>query len=191
MNDLSTNYLTYDGKGITPGLRVWSPYPYQWGNVDASNWTRGTLTGPGGEYFDGWYTVTMDNGRNELLNGTRMSSVQLDPRGPADPKANCHVAEVRYLATVNIPGYLPQDDDPPLFETAAAAWGYLADKRREAEEAEDGQEDYSSTVGDLDAHEAAGTEEGSVHGCTPGYDGRHDLGIAYTVTKVTVTEGDE
>jgi hypothetical protein len=87
MQDQSDLYHTFDGAEITPDLRVWSPYSYQWGSVEASNWYRGALTQPGGDYFDGWYWVRADNGRSDLLNGTRMSSVQLDPNGPADPKA--------------------------------------------------------------------------------------------------------
>ena len=39
-----------------------------------------------------------------------------------------------YLATVNTPGYLPWDDDPPVFETAREAWDYLAYQRMSAED---------------------------------------------------------
>jgi hypothetical protein len=31
----------------------------------------------------------------------------------------------RYIATLNTPGYLPQNDDPPVFDTAREAWQYL------------------------------------------------------------------
>jgi len=31
----------------------------------------------------------------------------------------------QYLATVNQPGYLPMDDDPPVFDTIPEAWAYL------------------------------------------------------------------
>ena len=87
MEDRSDNFHTYDGVKITPGLRVWSPYPYQWGNVDAKQFEDPSpITGIGGQYFDGWYRVTMDDGKSETLNGTRMSSRQLDPSGPQDPK---------------------------------------------------------------------------------------------------------
>lgn len=87
MEDRSDNYHTYDGVEITPGLRVWSPYPYQWGNVDEAQFVDPSpITGVGGQYFDGWYKVRLDDGKMETLNGTRMASRQLDPRGPRDPK---------------------------------------------------------------------------------------------------------
>jgi hypothetical protein len=39
-----------------------------------------------------------------------------------------------FLATINTPGYLPNDVDPPVFETKADAWAYLAAERRSDEE---------------------------------------------------------
>lgn len=38
-----------------------------------------------------------------------------------------------YIATINVPGYLPTDDDPPVFDTAAEAWWYLYHERCEAD----------------------------------------------------------
>jgi hypothetical protein len=87
MQDQSDNYHTYDGVGITPGLRVWSPYTMSWGTVEDDNWTsRGELTGPGGKYFDGWYYVRSDDGRSDLLNGTRFATVDMVTHSK-DPKA--------------------------------------------------------------------------------------------------------
>jgi hypothetical protein len=95
----------------------------------------------------------------------------------------------RYIATMNTPGYLPQDDGVHVFDTPAEAWSYLATERREAEdndetEYEDAEGDYSDVVDELDAYESCDHGSGTVHGYTPGYDGTHDLGIAYTVTQV-------
>lgn len=92
-----------------------------------------------------------------------------------------------YVATINVPGYLPMDDEPPTFETAQEAWAYLADERRNAEDEEEGE--YSTTVDELDAHAAAAGsgapfDVGTVYGDTPGYDGSHDLGLAYCVSEV-------
>lgn len=104
-----------------------------------------------------------------------------------------------YLATINIPGYLPMDDEPPTFDTARGAWEYLAEIRRGEEDAalvtvdsgpsED--EPYSSTVNDLDAKAQSGLETvGTVYGDTPGYEGSHDLGLAYSVTLAIECEHD-
>ena len=95
-----------------------------------------------------------------------------------------------YVATVNVPGYLPMDDEPATFETAAAAWLYLADEReRGLEHAEiegdDDTADNLATMADrcqMDGGPWDGT--GAVYGDTPGYDGDHDLGLAYCVSLV-------
>jgi len=109
-----------------------------------------------------------------------------------------------FLATVNIPGYLPMDDDPPVFDTPGEAWQYLADEREHSEDSAEyladdpDQYEYSDTLRCL--RYAAGTEveygsphedwplnadgTGVIYGDTPGYDGTHDLGLAYCVTVV-------
>jgi hypothetical protein len=112
-----------------------------------------------------------------------------------------------FLATVNMPGYLPMDDDPPVFETAAEAWAWLADQRERDEDsaADDDTGEYSETLGSL--RYAAGTEvqygnphedwpmspdgTGVIYGATPGYDGTHDLGLAYHVSWVDAEPDDE
>ena len=97
---------------------------------------------------------------------------------------------LRYVATMATPGYLPWSDDaPPSFVASADAWHYLADERRRQEDSataidENGPDElpYSDTVTELD--ELATTYAdvaGTVYGATPGYDGDHDLGVAYTV----------
>lgn len=78
MQDQSDHFHTYDGVKITPGLRVWSPYPYAWGTVDPDDWKWDGPCSPTGEYFDGWYHVILDDGKGtELLNGTRMATRKL------------------------------------------------------------------------------------------------------------------
>lgn len=97
-----------------------------------------------------------------------------------------------YVATINVPGYLPMDDDPPVFESIKAAWEWLAQERqREEDAAEMPGDSYSGTVLALEAMANAtmadGTpyqRRGTVYGSTPGYDGNHDLGLAYSVTEV-------
>lgn len=106
---------------------------------------------------------------------------------------------MRYVAIINTPGYLPQDDEPPTFDTAKEAWEYLAaERQREEDDFTEGDESYSETLGRLDdtasvaAGAALGLAEwdgiGSVVGDTPGYEGSHDLGIVYSVQAV---ESDE
>jgi hypothetical protein len=98
-----------------------------------------------------------------------------------------------YVATVNVPGYLPMDDDPPVFGTAREAWAYLADERKRDDDAwvpdnaddPDGPASLDETTLALEAAERDGMREGTIYGPTPGYDGAHDLGLAYSVTYVT------
>lgn len=103
----------------------------------------------------------------------------------------------KYLALVNVPGYLPMADEPAEFDSARDAWEYLADERKRDEDdawTDDGPEGYSGTAnilemaarGTMSDYANAGLDEvdgtGTVHGPTPGYDGSHDLGLAYSVT---------
>lgn len=108
-----------------------------------------------------------------------------------------------FIATINVPGYLPMDDDPPTFDTAREAWEYLVDERRTGEDdAWDVDHDmphepsgYSATFNMLERRAEGNwdpafgsvdevTGEGTVTGGTPGYEGDHDLGLAYTVSTV-------
>lgn len=97
----------------------------------------------------------------------------------------------KYLATINVPGYLPMDDDPPTFDTAREAWEYLADERRRGEDdTADDASPYSEAVDELDSYASASwhvcdfERVGTVYAPTPGYEGDHDLGLAYSVTEV-------
>lgn len=96
-----------------------------------------------------------------------------------------------FSAIVNVPGYLPMADELSLYETPAAAWGYLADEREHSEDYGPGDGSYSETTQLLRqfadnpfAHVGSylnsdGT--GAIHGPTPDYDGNHDLGLVYEV----------
>lgn len=86
----------------------------------------------------------------------------------------------RYLALVNTPGYLPWDDDPPIFDTPAEGWAYLAEHRERAFDLE-GVPEADEGLRDL---RAMPDEPGLVYADTPGYDGEHDLGLAYSVVQV-------
>lgn len=109
-----------------------------------------------------------------------------------------------FTALINVPGYLPWSDDPPEFDTTREAWDYLATGRKEYEDetaqaASDAEAvGYSATVnvlellaqgefenaGDLGHNIDPIQGVGTVYGDTPGYDGDHDLGLAYTVAEV-------
>lgn len=100
--------------------------------------------------------------------------------------------EAQYVAHINIPGYSPMADEPAEFETAQEAWEWLADERRMSEDSAEGVED-----GDDDKDEESTTLQrlvanmradkpicDVVYGPTPGYDGDHDLGLAYSVVPI-------
>jgi len=103
--------------------------------------------------------------------------------------------EKLYLATVNVPGYLPMGDELPTFDTAQEAWSYLCDERERDEENGDDEDNYSITRETLAclATPTSGIPEvascmvdartlcGTVYGPTPGCNGDHDLGLAYSV----------
>ena len=113
-----------------------------------------------------------------------------------------------FEATINVPGYLPVDDERHLFDTPQQAWEFLLDVRQEEEDAamcfgSDHDPDcpgrscpwheeapYSSAYQELiTLAESDSTVKGAlvgiVYGATPGSHSRHDLGLAYTVTEVT------
>lgn len=108
---------------------------------------------------------------------------------------------MQYIATVNTPGYLPDStDEPAVFDTAKEAWEYLLDEYvtawndTEYATGDDPlppalKETYDQAVATLTAWTVApqggypfADWTGTVTVPTPGYDGDHDLGLAYTVT---------
>jgi hypothetical protein len=62
----------------------------------------------------------------------------------------------KFVATVNVPGYLPQEDEPAVFDTAREAWAYLRDERMGDEVGSVDSAEYSDTVRYLDY--CSGTE---------------------------------
>ncbi len=104
---------------------------------------------------------------------------------------------MRYVAIVNVPGYLPTDDEPPTFDTISEAWWHLYHERcaeeRDAinetglcdncgEPYDDGHDDDSETGKDLaKMAKAVEPEAGTVWGPTPCFVGISDLGWSYTV----------
>ncbi len=99
-----------------------------------------------------------------------------------------------FTAIVNTPGYMP-DVEQPSFPTALEAWSHLASEREWALTETDSVRP-DETVNRLwdealrcDEYESVGRDEwglpfdgtGVVYGPTPGYTGRHDLGLAYEV----------
>lgn len=134
-----------------------------------------------------------------------------------DPTVDCCERDAadcdcpKFVATINTPGYLPEGDEPAVFDTAAAAWDYLADERKRAEDdcpewPSDNVGDYSETRINLAAIAAwlSAGKPGNVHpacinadgtgvmyGLTPGYEGNHDQGKAYSVSLVIDCEHDQ
>jgi hypothetical protein len=101
-----------------------------------------------------------------------------------------------YVATINVPGYLPDmTEEPAYFDTAAEAWAWLESERErdESEASDDGLIVASDCLTELrflaesaQLHSVFAPQigEGTIYGDTPGYDGSHDLGLAYCVTAV-------
>lgn len=99
-----------------------------------------------------------------------------------------------YIATINVPGCLPDDTEPHVFDTTREAWEYLADERKRDEDDVPSDGGYSETAntlellsGDLNGLTAIGADDGcgTVTGSTPGYEGNHDLGLAYSVSEAS------
>jgi hypothetical protein len=90
----------------------------------------------------------------------------------------------KYVATINVPGYLPVDDEPPVFDEAREAWQYLVS------EVDRQWDEYPEDVNGacVEAHTAMHnvdqSQPGTVYAPTPGYEGSHDLGLAYSVSEV-------
>lgn len=89
-----------------------------------------------------------------------------------------------YAATVNVPGYLPTDDDPPVFDTAREAWQYLVAVVDCSWDDYPEDENGAAVEAHTQMHNINQGEPGVVYAPTPGYDGSHDLGLAYCVSVV-------
>lgn len=103
-----------------------------------------------------------------------------DERAGGDPVTT-------YVATISRPGCLPDSDgEPQTFDTVREAWDHLADELAywqlaywdaDSEEAQDGIAEVLVAMGEAGEAGVLGT----IYGPTPGYDGAHDLGLAWTV----------
>lgn len=103
----------------------------------------------------------------------------------------------QYRAIINVPGYLPESEDQPVFDTAVEAWLYLVNERGESEDSfpDWNGGEYSDIYSDLASMangewsdklgNLAADGTGTIVGDTPGYDGNHDQGVAYSVEPVT------
>ncbi len=91
-----------------------------------------------------------------------------------------------FQAIINVPGYLSEQDETPEFETCEQAWAYLRDERMR--DLDDPMNDEDDDKPDYALEEMEGylsePAVGTVYGTTPGYDGDHDLGLAYSVVEV-------
>lgn len=96
---------------------------------------------------------------------------------------------IMYVAIINVPGYLSEQDELPEFDTACQAWEYLArERQRDLEDDMNDDADlveYDSALDQMDGY-AQDDQVGTVYGFTPGYYGDHDLGLAYSVVRQEV-----
>lgn len=92
----------------------------------------------------------------------------------------------RFLAIINTPGYLSEQDEVPEFETAREAWRYLRDERDRDVDAMGDPDETDRCWLELDTAVHNGFGPGTVYGATPGYEGEHDLGLAYSVVRTSL-----
>lgn len=91
---------------------------------------------------------------------------------------------MKYVAIINTPGYLP-DTEPEEFATETEAWAHLFEARMTDEAYADPDHSLSSETQRALVWRVANGGTGTITGPTPGYDGEHDLGVAYTVDVVS------
>lgn len=87
----------------------------------------------------------------------------------------------QYVAIINVPGYLPVDDEPPIFDTAREAWQYLISEVERLWDEYPEDENEACVEAHTQMHGLNQDEPGTVYAPTPGYEGSHDLGVAYSV----------
>lgn len=87
-----------------------------------------------------------------------------------------------FQAIISTPGYLPMADAPARFETIKEAWQYLINDHERA--CLNSECPCPGTCSDPLSGALAQDLLGTVYLPTPGYDGDHDLGLAYTVAEV-------
>lgn len=90
-----------------------------------------------------------------------------------------------YVATVNVPGYLPENDDPPTFDSPREAWQYLVGEVDRWWDSFPEDEAGACIEAHTAMHNLDQSQTGTVYvAATPGYWGDHDLGLAYSVSEV-------
>jgi hypothetical protein len=86
----------------------------------------------------------------------------------------------QYVATVNTPGYLPEDDEPAVFETARDAWEYLAEEVERDAEMDPRPRNYDRAAHMIQA--CIADPDGPLTGIWAHDDADpHDLGLVYSV----------
>lgn len=90
----------------------------------------------------------------------------------------------RYAAIINTPGYLPMDDEPPVFDTAREAWQYLVAEVERSWDEYPEDTNGACVEAHTQLHNIDQTTVGTIYAPTPGYEGDHDLGMAYSVEYV-------
>lgn len=98
---------------------------------------------------------------------------------------------MKFRATVNVPGYLPQSDVDHVFDSAREAWEWLRSERERdlddpMNDEDDGDDQCLEEIEGYIDH----PETGTVYGRTPGYDGEHDLGLVYAVSEAGIVHAD-
>lgn len=93
------------------------------------------------------------------------------------------VGHQQYAAVINTPGYMPWADEPAVFDSIREAWAYLKDEYErmcDGLEERDNPGDYDAVIAGFDSRWNY-DETGHLYAHTPGYDGDHDLGLAFQV----------
>lgn len=88
---------------------------------------------------------------------------------------------MQYVATINVPGYMPDDMEPAVFDTARDAWQYLVGEVDQAWDYYAGDDNGACLEAHTALHNIDQNRPGVVYAPTPGYYGDHDLGLAYSV----------
>lgn len=90
-----------------------------------------------------------------------------------------------YLAIINVPGYLPEDDDPQEFDTPREAWECLADQvevdLQDLLVGDEVPQAHRDAVAQLVTELRLEVDPGVVRGPMPGNWSEHSLGFAYNV----------
>ncbi len=90
----------------------------------------------------------------------------------------------KYTATIHVPGYMPMDDEPYLYDTPREAWKDLADRIEQSWDNYPEDENEAILEAHTELHNIDQDQPGGFWAPTPGYEGKHDLGLNYEVNEV-------